>query len=442
MTTMAAERTLPHNLEAERSVLGVVLVSHGKALDVIGDRLKPADFYRSAHQQIFQSMLDLYARGDAVDFITLKEALARKGHLDEVGGPGYISQVCDGVPSATNVAYYARIVREKGIARNVIYAANRLLTSAYEQEGEVGELLDAAERELLDLSTDAVPGDLVGAAEMVRNIYPVIESLVTSRRPVTGVSTGFGELDRYTRGMQPGNLLILAARPGHGKSTIATQLALHVSRDLPIAFFSLEVSQQEQMFRVISTLGKVDGHALQCGQVSMFDQQEIQRALEDFKERRFWFDDSPTMTALQIRSRARRLRSRIGQLGLIVVDYIGLLRHPQADRHDLRVGESVKMLLATARELSVPVVALCQLSRGSDQRQDDRPRLSDLRDSGEIEQHANVVLFLHRPRPKPGDAAVPPTELIIAKQRNGPTAQIELAWIGEQYRFAEIEQHR
>lgn len=439
--TGVVERSLPANLDAERSVLGAALVTYGKSLDTIADQLEGKHFYRDAHRRIYEAMLVLYQRGDPVDFVLLQEVLAKAGNLDEVGGPAYISALTSGMPAAVNVAHYARIVREKAVARDVIYAANRILASAYEDDAPVADLVDAAERALLDVSHDAVPGDLVHASELVRQAIPVFDAITSARRPVTGLASGFPDLDRFTRGFQPGNLIIIAARPGQGKTTLTTQIALHVSKTTPVAFFSLEMSQIEQVFRIIATLGRVDGHQLLCGQLSMLDVQLAAGAFGEFAERQFWLDDTADLSALQIRSRARRLKAKEG-LGLIVVDYLQLLHHAKAESREQQVAATARQLLKLGRELKVPVIAVCQLNRASEQRQDQRPKLSDLRESGSLEQDAHMVLLMHRQPRKPGDQTIPPTELIIAKQRNGPTTSVDLHWLGEQYRFAEMEMHQ
>lgn len=433
----ASDRVLPHNLEAERAILGSAIVDD-RALDVIADRLPATAFYRDAHRRIYAALIALFGRNEAIDFITVKEALHKAGDLDQIGGPAYLSSLIEGTPRGLNVEYYARIVKEKASARDVITLANRLLSQAYAADGDPAALIDEAERGLLQISADAVPGDLVSAADLVVDIAPVIDALTAAKRPVTGLPTGFLELDRYTRGLQPGNLIILGGRPSQGKSTLATQITLAVAASAPVAFFSVEMSKQEQTFRMLATLAGVDGHQLQCGQLSMFDQEQVGRAMADLADRQLWLDESGTVSALQIRSRARRLKARVG-LGLIVVDYLQLLQHQKADSREQQVAQTGRLLKQIGRELSVPVLALCQLSRGVEQRQGHRPQLSDLRESGSLEQDADLVLLIHRPPAKTEPGAAPaPTELIIAKQRNGPTTGIELRWIGEQYRFEEI----
>jgi len=432
------DRTLPHNLDAERSVLGAIIV-HNEAYDEASELVTPGDFYRDAHARIFSAITRLMARRIAVDFVILKEELARVGELESVGGPSYISELADGMPRSTNVKFYAGIVREKATKRRVIKVANNLLTKAYEDEEDPAALIDMAERGLLDVSEQAVPGDLVPASEIVRSIIPVLERINEAKRAITGLASGFSRLDYYTRGMQPGNLIILGGRTSQGKSSIAAQVAMHVAQTSPVAFFSVEMSQQEHAFRTIGMIAGVDGHLLQTGQLNMFDLERVGPALQAFSDRQFWLDESSTISALQIRSKARRLKAKHG-LGLIVVDYLQILQHPRAESQEQRVATTGRMLKAIARELRVPVLALCQLSRAVENRPDQRPRLSDLRESGSLEQDADVVLLLYRPEPKDDGVVteIKPSELIVSKQRNGPRTSIEMRWIGEQYRFEEL----
>ena len=435
-----AERSLPHNLEAERAILGAVLVSP-RALDTVADVLPERSFFRKEHQRIYAAMLAMSRRGEAIDHVTLHDELARTGALDDVGGPAYVSGLSDGVPQATNVKYYAKIVARTAVKRSLIFLSARLQELAYEDELDTAELVDTTERGLLEISQEAVTGDLRSADRLVAEIYPVVEALHEQRRAVTGVSTGLSTLDNYTRGLQKGNLILLGGRPGMGKSTLGLQLSLDIARHVPVAFFSVEMSSQEQVFRVLAALGKVDGHLLQCGRLGESDLQRVGQAMTTFSERQFWLDDSGSLSAMQIRSRARRLKARHG-LGLIVVDYLQLLTHPKGDSREERVASTGRLLKQIARELDVPLIALSQLARKSEDRgADRRPQLSDLRESGALEQDADVVLLIHRaPEKHEGVVTdVPPVELIIAKQRNGATTSIDLRWMSEQYRFAEVE---
>lgn len=439
MTTISG-RVLPQNLDAERSILGAILATTGRALDTVADVLQPHEFFRKAHEEIFRMMLALYARNEPIDYITLTNALRVLGRLEEVGGPSYISALSDGVPASTNAPYYARIVRETYETRCVIALAHTLLEQAYTQGEPPAALIESAERGLLELSHQACPGDLRSATDMARAILPVLDALWASKEAITGLSTGLADLDYYTHGLQPGTLVILAGRPSTGKSSLALQMALHVATSHPVAFFSVEMSEQEQMFRVLSTLAHVDSHHLQSGRLSLIDQQEVGTALASFPHRRFCLDDSGSLSPVQIRSRARRRKAK-GGLALIVVDYLNLLKHDKADTREQQIASTTRTLKQIARELHVPMLVLCQLNRKVEERHDKRPTLADLRESGAIEQDADVVLLIHRPPPKSDGAVIttPPAELIIAKQRNGPTASVDLVWIGEQYRFGSVE---
>lgn len=427
-----AELVMPHSLEAERSILGAVLVDN-RVLDVVADSLPATAFYRAAHRHIYGAQLALFGRNEPIDFVTVKEELQRKHVLDEIGGPVYLASLTEGVPRGTNVAKYAAIVQQKAAARDVITLANRLLTQAYAADTETPALIDAAERGLLEISRAASPGDLVSAEDLVQRFYPDLEAM-QSGQPDAGVSTGLAELDRYTLGFGPGETIILAGLTSSGKTSLAMQIALHVAHTVPVAYFSLEMTQKQQVLRIISTLARVDGHRMRMGRLNTYELQDVGEALATFANLKFWLDCTPHLSALQVRSRVRRLRATKG-LGLVVVDYLQKMKHPPAERHDLRVGASSEILNTMAAELEVPALVLSQFSRGvaKDAR---RPQLSDLRDSGSIEQDAGMVLLIHRP-PAKTEGDKPPTELIIAKQRNGPTESIDLDWHGEQYRFVE-----
>lgn len=438
--TANPERTLPHNLDAERSVLGAILVTSGKAMDDVSDRLDGREFYRDAHRRIFKAMRALHEKSEPIDLVTLKNELARVGDLDECGGPAYISDLDNGVPRATNIRYYSDIVREKSSKREVIFLANKLLTAAYEDEDNPGAIVDMAERGLLQISEHAEPGELVSVDQMVQQVMPKLAELHERKRPITGLSTGIRKLDHLTRGLQPGTLNLLAARTSQGKSTLAGQLALHMSASVPVAFFSLEMTREELLMRMLATQARVDGHDLLCGQLGMVSQQDVGLAAAEISGRRLWVDESADITPMQVRSRVRRLKARHG-LGLIVIDYLQLMEHPKPqENNERRVAATSKSLRIMAKELGVPILALSQLSRAPEKRQDQRPVLSDLRESGALEQDAHVVLLLYKPEPtqEAGVRVTPPTELILAKQRNGPKGTVELRWLSEQYRYEEI----
>lgn len=425
-----------HNLEAERSVLGGILADND-LFDVAVQAVKPEDFYRAGHQFIYRAMFELVGRQLPIDLLTVKEQLAKKNQLEEVGGPSYVAALVDGVPHTTNVEYYARIVREKSLLRRLEAAAAHILAATRSADADAADVLNQAERALLELSLNAVPGEPVWADEMAREVYPVIERLHQQRRPVTGVSSGIPSVDRMTRGFQPGNLVIIAGRPSQGKTSIAIQFGLHVARTVPVAFFSLEMSRQELEMRMIANLARVDAHSMQCGQLSSSDQERVGRAIGEFATLGISVDDSPSITPLQVRSKARRVKAQRG-LGMLVVDYLQLMSGGgKFENRTQEVSALSRHMKAVARDLNVPALVLSQLNRGSEQRAEKRPQLSDLRESGAIEQDADVVLMVHRP-PVP-EGYQPMTELIIGKHRNGPVGTIEMAFVEDQMRFTEVE---
>lgn len=432
------DRVLPHDLDAERSVLGAVLVDP-KAIDVAGSVLKPEHFYRKAHELIFVSLLALSERSVTADHVTLKDELVRRGQLNEVGGITYVAGLDAGLPRATNVESYARIVKEKAMLRELIYAANGVVQSAYDSAGDPHEVLGSAEQVFIRLSTESAPGDLVSADVVARELYPVLETLAQQRRPVTGISSGLYPLDRMTRGFQNGDLIIIAGRPSQGKTSIALQFALHAAATAPVAFFSLEMSQQALGMRAVSLLARVDAHEMQCGGLSDEEQGRVGRALQTLADLKWAVDDTPDVTPFQIRSKARRMKARHG-LGMLVVDYMQLMAGGgRFENRTQEVSAISRAMKGVARDLNVPTLVLSQLSRKSEERADKRPQLSDLRESGAIEQDADLVCMVHRP-PAP-DGYQTATEFIVAKQRNGPIGMIELAFVKEQMRFTEVE-HR
>lgn len=443
MSTVAAvDRTQPHNLEAERSVLGVVLVNNDALYAAMGV-LVAADFYTSAHQRIFARMVALSERGVGIDFVTLKNELARVGELDAVGGPAYVGSLADGMPTSANVEYYARIVREKSMLRALITAGNRVVASAYEASDDPRLVLDEAERALLAISQEAATGDLLFMDRLVPEAIKLIEVIHDTKQAVTGLSTGLPALDETTRGFHPSNLIVLGARAGDGKSALALQIAWQAARrNLTVAFFSMEMSREELTTRAAAQIARVDHHALMQGRLGSADLQRVGRALNDLANWPLAIDDTSGLTASQVRSKAKAMHSRRG-MALIVVDYLQLLRRPRhVSNREEAVSENTWALKALASELRVPVLALSQLNRSS-VKEDRRPTLADLRESGAIEQHANVVLLIYKPQAK-SDGMVteqPPVELLVAKQRNGPSQlAIDLHFTGPQMRFDELSE--
>jgi replicative DNA helicase len=439
-----AERTLPHNLEAERSVLGAILV-HNDAFNLAAQIIDSGDFYRDAHRRIFDRMVALNERHDAIDFVTLKEELARAGELDEVGGPAYVASLADGVPRATNVEYYARIVKEKSTLRNLIYAASKIVTNAYEADQESDVILDEAESAIFAVADDRLKAGFVSMRDLVKDSFPKIEKLFEQKRLITGVPTGFVDVDEMTRGLQAGDLVIVAARPSMGKTSLVLNIAQYVAalEDHVVGFFSLEMSKESLFLRLLTSEAQIDGHRLMSGAIGGNDYHRISHALEKLNSMKLFIDDTANIGVLEMRAKSRRLQAEHG-LSLIVIDYIQLMSgRGRFENRTLELASISRSLKGLAKELNVPIIVLSQLSRAPESRSDHRPQLSDLRESGALEQDADVVVLIYRDDvynrdPNSPDAGT--AELILAKQRNGPTGVVKLAFLREQTRFANLAQ--
>jgi replicative DNA helicase len=440
----AAERTLPHNLEAERSVLGAILV-HNDAFNLAAQSIDSTDFYRDAHRRIFDKMVALNERHDAIDFVTLKEELSKAGELDDVGGPAYIASLADGVPRATNVEYYAKIVKEKSTLRNLIYAANKIIANAYEGDQESDLVLDEAESAIFAVADDRLKAGFVQMRDLVKESFPKIEQLFEQKRLITGVPSGFVDLDEMTRGLQGGDLIIVAARPSMGKTSLVLNIAQYVATqpEQSVGFFSLEMSKESLFLRLLTAEAQVDGHRLLSGAIGGKDYGRISHALETLSSMKLFIDDTANVGVLEMRAKSRRLQSEHG-LSLLIIDYIQLMSgRGRFENRTLELASISRSLKGLAKELNVPIVVLSQLSRAPESRSDHRPQLSDLRESGALEQDADVVILIYRDDvynkdPNSPDAGT--AELILAKQRNGPTGTVRLAFLREQTRFANLAQ--
>ncbi len=443
-THAPAERTLPHSLDAERSVLGAILVDNN-AFNLAAEVIDSRDFFRDAHRRIFDSMVALNERRDAIDFVTLKEELQRQSALDAVGGPAYVASLADGVPRATNVEYYARIVKEKATLRGLIYAANGILTSAYEADQDADLILDQAETAVFAVADDRLRSGFVPMHKLVVESYPKFEMLFEQKRLVTGTPTGFIDLDEMTRGFQPGDLIIVAARPSMGKTSLVLNIAQHVANqpDMTAGFFSLEMSKESLFLRMLTAEAQIDSHRLMSGAIGQKDYPRISHALETLSAMKLFIDDTPGIGVLEMRAKSRRLQSEHG-LNLLIIDYIQLMTgRGRFENRTLELASISRSLKGLAKELNVPIVVLSQLSRAPESRADHRPQLSDLRESGALEQDADVVILIFREDaynkdPDHENAGI--AELILAKQRNGPTGTVKLAFLKEQTRFANLAQ--
>ena len=440
-TVAAPARALPHNLEAERSVLGAILI-HNEAFNYAVELIDANDFFRDAHRRIFEKMIALGERTQAIDLVTLKEALAQTGELDEVGGPAYIASLVDGVPRSTNVEHYARIVKEKSTLRALIHASNGIAQRAWEAEEEPNIILDEAERLIFQIAEDRAREGFVSMRKIVDESLPKIEQLFEHKQLITGVPSGFDDLDLMTRGLQPSDLIIVAARPSMGKTSLVLNIAetAALKHGATVGFFSLEMSKESLFIRLLTSVAKIDAHRLQTGHVGQRDYDRLSSAISQLSEAPIYIDDSPGLGVLEMRAKARRLAAEHG-LKLLVVDYLQLMTgRGRFDNRTLELAAISRGLKSLAKELNVPVLALSQLSRAPEARSDHRPLLSDLRESGALEQDADVVLMIFRPEMYPDckeeDKGI--AELIIAKQRNGPTGTVNLAFIREHTRFQNL----
>jgi replicative DNA helicase len=444
MPEAVAERTLPHNLEAERSVLGAILL-HNDAFNLAAEVIDSHDFFRDAHRRIFDKMVKLAERGDAIDLVTLKEELGRSGDLEEVGGPAYITALVDGVPRSMNIEHYARIIKEKATLRSLIFSANKILATAYEAEEEADTILDQAEHAIFAIADDKVRDGFVSLRDLARGSLDTIEKLHARKELVTGVPSGFTDLDAMTSGFQSSDLIIIAGRPSMGKTSLVLNVAQHVGTktDLTVGMFSLEMSKEQLFLRMLTAEARIDAHRLRGGFLGERDWGRLSQAIGTLSETKIFVDDTPSIGVLEMRAKCRRLAAEHG-LNLVIVDYIQLMQgRGRFENRTLELASISRSLKGLAKELSVPIVVLSQLSRAPESRADHRPQLSDLRESGALEQDADVVIFIFR-EDQYVDRSQPPTdaqgvaELIVGKQRNGPTGVVKLAFIREFTRFENL----
>jgi replicative DNA helicase len=441
-TETALERPLPQNVEAERSVLGAILLDN-HALNLAIEKLKPEDFFLSQHQRIFIQMMALGEVQQAIDLVTLSEQLHRKGELESAGGAAYLAQLVDGVPRVSHLEHYARIVKEKSLLRGLIHATHAIQQTALEAEEDPDAILDQAESSIFQLAEDRVRSGLVSMKEVVRDNMERLERVITEGKRITGLATGYSQLDNLTSGLQPSELIILAARPSVGKTAMALNLAentcLHGRAS--VAIFSLEMSKESLLMRLLASLAHIDAHKFRTGHVAREDWRQMTQSLGQLSEAPLWIDDSGSATVTEIGAKARRLKRDRG-LDLVIVDYLQLIsvRGRFSNRNE-EVSSITRGLKGLAKELKVPVLVLSQLTRGPEH-EARRPQLADLRDSGAIEQDADVVIFIDRPNlyKKKGevtDEERGETDLIIAKQRNGPVDKLPFVFLGKYTRFEE-----
>jgi replicative DNA helicase len=434
-------RIPPQSMEAEQAVLGAVLLD-GEALVVAMERVAPDDFYHAAHRLIFEAMIRLSDENEPIDLVTLTAKLQELGQLEEVGGVGYLTELMSSVPTAANVGYYAQIIEEKALLRRLIRTATDIVASGYAGEDDVKELLNEAEQKILEIGSRRADG-FIPIRDVLMEVFERVEFLYHHKGGVTGIPSGFADLDRLTSGFQRSDLIIIAARPSVGKTAFALNIAQNVGvrAKETVAIFSLEMSAVQLVQRMICAEANVDAGRLRTGYLEGEDWEKLTMAIGALSEAQIYIDDSPVVTVADIRAKCRRLKKERG-LGMIVIDYLQLIhsRNRNSDNRQQEVSEISRTLKQIARELEVPIIALSQLSRSVEQRQDKRPLLSDLRESGSIEQDADLVAFLYRDDYYNQESEKRNiVEVIVAKQRNGPVGTVELVFLKNFNKFVNLD---
>jgi replicative DNA helicase len=432
----------PQNIEAEESILSAVLIDNHTLLDVL-EILKPDDFYKSAHQKIFSAISDLFSKNEPVDLITLNNILKEKGHLEQVGGATYLARLMDTAPLAVNAQHYAKIIHNKASLRRLIENANKITKRCYEDQGDVDDVIDFAEKSIFEISSNKNKQSFYPLSQLILSNIDALEERQGNKALVTGVTTGFSRLDNMTSGLQNSELIILAARPSMGKTALALNIARNAAVDasIPVAIFSIEMSREQLSMRLLCSEARTDSSRLRSGFFSREDWVNLTNAAEILSEAPIYIDDSPDISAMAIRTKARRLKMEKG-IGLVIIDYLQLMKtSAAAERRDLEISEISRSLKALAKELNLPVLALSQLNRKLEERHDKRPQLSDLRESGALEQDADVVAFIYRDEVYNRDESNPNkgiAEILLKKQRNGPTGDIKLTFLSSYTRFENL----
>ena len=442
---IAQLRVPPHSIEAESSVLGGLLLDNG-AWERVGDILKEGDFYRYEHKLVFAAVGALIEANKPADVITVYEHLQNQGKAEEVGGLGYLNSLAQFVPSAGNIRRYAEIVRERGILRKLVSAADEITTSAFSPQGKpVDKILDEAEQKIFNIGEEGsrMKQGFQAMDTLVVQLLDRVEEMANNPNDITGVPTGFYDLDRMTSGFQAGDMIVLAARPSMGKTAFAVNIAEHVALNegLPVAIFSMEMGASQLAVRIVGSIGRIDQGHLRTGKLSDEEWPRLTEAIEKLRNVSLHIDETPGLSPTELRANARRLARQCGKLGLIVVDYLQLMSGSTSDGENraTELGEISRGLKMLAKELQCPVIALSQLNRSVETRTDKRPMMSDLRESGAIEQDADVIMFIYRDDYYNKDSKEPGVaEVIIGKQRNGPTGTIKLAFLKPLTRFESL----
>ena len=436
-------RVPPHSVDAEQSVLGAVLIDNEALINVL-EFLRAEDFYQNSHRTLFEAMVSLYERQEAIDVVTLTAQLRAIGQLDACGGVEYLSSILDAVPTAANTLYYGRIIKEMSLRRKIIHEANEIATEAFNGRGDIDSFVDEVEKRIFSVTESKVHGGFAKVSEIVKDSIKQVEQQYVSKALITGVPTGFVDIDKITSGFQAGDLVVVAGRPGMGKTSFALSIGRYVGLDLgqqkPVAVFSLEMSKEQIVQRLLCSEARVSNSKIRSGQLGESDFPRIVDAASRIAQSEMYIDDTPAISVLELRAKARRLH-RERPLSLIIVDYLQLMRasSKRVERREQEISEISGSLKALAKELKIPVIALSQLNRGVEGRQDKRPMMSDLRESGAIEQDADIIGFVYRDEvynPDTPDQGI--SEFIIAKHRNGATGVVRLGFQKEITSFVNL----
>ncbi len=444
------QRMPPHNLDAEQSVLGAILLEEN-ALDTSVELITANDFYKESHRRIYLSMSELKEAGEPIDLVTLPELLRRKNELEKAGGAAYISTLVNSVPNAANVRYHCKIIREKAILRNLINTATNIVTRGYEDTKDVDEFLDEAEKTIFEIAEKKIKPSFFAIKDVIKDSFEMVERLYDRKEMITGVPTGFTQLDEYTAGLQPSDLIIVAGRPSMGKTAFCLNIATHaaIEKKLPIALFSLEMAKEQLVIRMLASEARIDAKQLRTGHLQQSDWNKLTAAAGELSEAPIFIDDSSALNVLELRAKARRLKREHGTLGLIIIDYLQLMRgHGNTESRQQEISDISRSLKGLAKEIACPVIALSQLNRAVETRPGGggRPLLADLRESGAIEQDADVILFIFREEfykrcecPPDGQCMCGrrgKATINIGKQRNGPAGvDVDLTFISKYARF-------
>lgn len=436
-------RIMPQNVEAEQSVIGSMILDK-TCIASAAEKLKADDFYKDAHKVIYSAIIELYQKDIPVDMVTLTEELKSSGKLEDAGGVTYVTQICTSVETTANIESYIKILQEKSTLRKLIKSSTEIIEDSYNKQNDVSSVLDKAEKRIFDISQSKDTTDYEPVSSVLERGFNEIERLFKNRQDITGISSGFPELDAKTSGFQKSDLILVAARPSMGKTTFALNLAEHAAlrEGKSVVIFSLEMSKEQLGFKLLCSAANVDMHKLRTGNLEDGDWENIARASGPLASSKMYIDDTPGISVMEMRSKCRRLKIEHG-IDMVVVDYLQLMSGSSgwsSESRQQEVSEISRSLKALAKEMDCPIIALSQLSRAPEQRTDHRPMLSDLRESGSIEQDADVVMFLYRDEYYNKDTQDKNVaECIIAKQRNGPTGTVKLAWLGQYSKFARLD---